>query len=103
MSQAEIVGSKPAYIVSSVEIEREVPDWLKYAYKNAEAIQRVRELHSPFIYEKDGQHITSNLCKGCEQCWGCGENGGSTYSDGSKCECETYPCKTIKALDGDTA
>lgn len=44
MSQAEIVGSKPAYIISTTEITREVPDWLKFAFKNAEAIERVRQV-----------------------------------------------------------
>jgi hypothetical protein len=75
MSQAEIVGSEPAYIVSSVEIEREVPDWLKYAYKNAESIQRVRELHEE--------------CKICE------------CNDCRLCD-EPFPCETIQALDGET-
>jgi hypothetical protein len=87
MSQAEIVGSKPAYIVSSVEIEREVPDWLKYAYKNAEAIQRVRELHEPFDTSKSWLSPDYGIC-----CMACEANGMAVE----------YPCKTIKALDGDT-
>lgn len=65
------------------------------------AIARVRDLHKPFTYEKNGETIVSDICNGCEQCWGCGENGGSTYSDGSQCPCQMYPCATIKALDGE--
>ena len=55
------------------------------------AIQRVRDLHSPF----------NSYCGGCidPSCTGeivvCGECGVSLYPSTS------YPCQTIKALDGE--
>jgi len=91
MSQAEIVGSKPTYIVSSTEIERVIPAWLKYAYKNAEAIQRVRELHKPFI--RKVSELWSNAGELETLCLACEFQGDSAF----------YPCRTIQALDGDTA
>lgn len=57
-----------------------------------ESVQRVRELHKPNKY---------NECERCSEhtCWGCQE-----WSDCLNCECPchgTYPCDTIKALDGE--
>jgi hypothetical protein len=59
-----------------------------------QAIERVRALHKPFTYEKNGEIIVSDICDGCEKCWGCGEWG--TQSD---CPCNKYPCRTIQALE----
>lgn len=59
------------------------------------AMARVRELHTPFTYQENGKVIISNYCNGCEQCWGCGE-----YGEIEDCDCQKYPCKTIKALEG---
>jgi len=58
----------------------------------AKAIERVRELHKQNEY---------NECKRCSKhtCWGCQE-----WSECFNCECPchgTYPCDTIKILDGD--
>jgi hypothetical protein len=78
-----------------------IDTWKEEAERCARSIERVRDLHKPFTYEKNGETIVSDICEGCEQCWGCGENGGSTYSDGSQCPCQMYPCATIKALDGE--
>ena len=52
------------------------------------ALRAIVELHKPDEY--DGK-----TCQAHEQCWGCGEWGGS---DG--CDCKEYPCQTIKAIEG---
>lgn len=77
-------------------------EWQAIAYVKTDmestlhrAIQRVRELHKPFIYEKNGEIITTDICDGCTKCWLCNEWGSS-----DDCGCNTYPCKTIKALEG---
>lgn len=52
------------------------------------ALKTIVELHKPDEYG-------GTTCQAHEQCWGCGEWGGS---DG--CDCNEYPCQTIKAIEG---
>lgn len=62
------------------------PKWdelLALVDDQANAIERVRELHKPF-----GEN--NEWCDHCE----IGQNSGYDWAD--------YPCDTIKALDGDT-
>lgn len=52
------------------------------------ALKAIIELHKPDEY-------SGNTCQAHEMCWGCGEWG---ESDG--CDCNEYPCQTIKAIEG---
>ena len=69
-----------------------IDTWKEEAERCARAIERVRELHKLNKY---------NECERCSEntCWGCQE-----WSDCLNCECPchgTWPCDTIKALDGE--
>lgn len=51
------------------------------------ALRAVVELHKPDAYG-------GTTCTAHEQCWGCGEWGAQ-----DDCDCEAYPCQTIKAIE----
>lgn len=51
------------------------------------ALRAVVELHKPDQYG-------GTTCQAHEQCWGCGEWGGSDI-----CPCNAYPCPTILEIE----
>lgn len=50
------------------------------------ALKAIVELHSPDDY-------SGKTCKAHAECWGCGEWGGTF-----ECDCQAYPCSTIRAI-----
>ena len=43
-NETEVIESKPKYMISTFEQTDSAPDWLVMAYKNAQAIERVRKV-----------------------------------------------------------
>ena len=54
------------------------------------ALRAVVELHKPTIWE--GKE--TGYCSAHQECWGCGEWGNNL-----DCDCNTYPCPTIQAIE----
>ena len=79
---AKIDKQDHAILISGIGSEMEVLRLMTFRH----ALRAVIELHKP--NSDDGK-----TCQAHEQCWGCGEWGGS---DG--CDCNAYPCTTIQAI-----
>lgn len=64
-----------------------VSDEKNQAIKFLKAFRAVIELHKPNEYD-------GSTCEAHEECWGCGEWGGT-----DPCSCNSYPCETIEAIE----